>query len=127
MALQVAEYAFFALLVVEIVVGVVAWGLIGRGGLLRRSNFHVLDLAIFVICVADLGLQFFSGMVLLPVHSLRFLRIAKFLFQMPVLRTGRILLQSLSKACKHKALTYSAYLSGITFRLWLFWPCFRDP
>jgi hypothetical protein len=96
--LRVVEFVFLALLLVEMAVGLIAWGFLGRGSWLRRSNFHVLDAAIFCCSILDLGMRTFGGLALIPVHSLRFLRIFKSLFRLPGFSAGRALLMSLDKA-----------------------------
>jgi hypothetical protein len=96
--LRVVEFAFLALLLVEMAVGLIAWGFLGRGSWLRRSNFHVLDAAIFCCSILDLGMRTFGGLALIPVHSLRFLRVFKSLFRLPGFSAGRALLKSLDKA-----------------------------
>jgi len=76
-ALAIVEYVFFGLLVLEVAVGVGAWGVLGPRGWLLRSHFHVLDAVILCFSVVDLGLRAADGPRLSPVHALRFLRVFK--------------------------------------------------
>ena len=108
--LRVVEVAFLVLLVVEMAVGLVAWGFLGRGSWLRRSNFHVLDAAIFCFSILDLGMRTFGGPALIPVHSLRFLRIFKSFSRLPGFSAGRALLMSLDKAVSQLLLVLALVL-----------------
>jgi len=98
--LRIVEVAYLGMLLLEMTVGLVALGFLGRGGWLRRSNFHVLDVAIFCLSILDLGMRTFSGLSLIPVHSLRFLRIFKSVFRLSGFSAGRALLRSLGKVTR---------------------------
>ena len=55
--LHLVEHIFFGILALEMLIGIIAWGVSGKGAWIARSHLHVIDVLIFVCCLVSYALR----------------------------------------------------------------------